>query len=161
MPEAPAQSTDAEQPTPAPAGSEGPAATTQDGVAHLAATLQAVQARHDELLHRFLTLIEERRALDQALFAERFKAAGFQRDLEVFQRQWHATQTELAEIRAQNDHHKQLAVKLQQDLQELRAQHTQQVEMNEALQQELHDMRHSKVWQLGQSYWKLTGQKGS
>ena len=161
MPEAPAQSqTDAEQQAPAPAGPVEPAIETQDGVARLAATLQGLQARHDELLHRFLTLIEERRALDQALFAERFKTAGLQRDLEVFQREWHAARAELTEVRAQNDHHKQLAVKLQQDLQELRGHHAQQVEMNEALQQELHDMRHSKVWQLGQKYWKLTGQKG-
>ena len=161
MPEAPAQSTDAEQRAPATAGSEEPAAdASQDAVARLAAAFQALQARHDELLHRFLTLIEERRALDQALFAERFKTAGLQRDLDVFQRQWHTSQAELTEIRAQNEHHKQLAVKLQQDLQDLRAHHTQQVEMNEALQQELHAMRHSKIWQLGQKYWKLTGQKG-
>jgi hypothetical protein len=133
----------------------------------VAAAFQALQARHDDLLHRFLNLIEERRALDQALFAERFKATGLQRDLGVFQRQWHTTQAELTEVRTQNDHHKQLALKLQEDiqavmqqLQTLREQHTKQVEQNEALQQELHDMRHSKVWQLGQKYWKLTGQKG-
>ena len=147
MPEAPAQSTDAEQRVSAPAGSEEPAAdASQSVVARLAAAFQALQARHDELLHRFLTLIEERRALDQALFAERFKTAGLQRDLDVFQREWHTTQAELTEVRAQNDHHKQLAVKLQQE--------------NQRLQQELHDIRHSKVWQLGQKYWKLTGQKG-
>lgn len=158
---------DAEQPTPAPAGSEEPAASSQDGVVQLAAAFQALQARHDDLLHRFLTLIDERRVVDQALFAERFKTAGLQRDLDVFQREWHTTQADLTETRAQNDHHKQLALKLQgdvqavqQQLQTLREQHTRQVEQNEALQRELHAMRHSKVWQLGQKYWKLTGQKG-
>jgi len=167
MPEVPAQAIDAEQRAPAPAGPTEPASDTQNGVAQLAAAFQALQARHDELLHRFLTLIEERRALDRALFAERFKTAGLQRDLDVFQRQWHTSQAELTEVRTQNDHHKQLALKLQgdiqgvqQQLQTLREQHTKQVEMNEALQKELHDMRHSKVWQLGQKYWKLTGQKG-
>ena len=158
MPEPLAQTTDPGQPA---------ADESQSAVARLAAAFQALQTRHDELLQRFLTLIEERRALDQALFAERFKATGFQRDLDLFQRQWHTSQAELTEVRAQNDHHKQLALKLQEDiqavqqqLQTLREQHTKQVEMNEALQQELHDMRHSKVWQLGQTYWKLTGQKG-
>jgi chromosome segregation ATPase len=157
MPDAPTQTTDSE-----PVADE-----SQSAVASVAAAFQALQTRHDELLHRFLNLIEERRALDQALFAERFKATGLQRDLGVFQRQWHAAQAELAEVRAQNDHHKQLALKLQEDiqavtqqLQTLREQHTKQVEQNEALQQELYDMRHSKVWQLGQKYWKLTGQKG-
>lgn len=155
-----------QQPGSANAG-EPAADESQSAVARLAAAFQALQTRHDELLHRFLTLIEERRALDQALFAERFKTAGLQRDLDVFQRQWHTSQAELTEVRTQNDHHKQLALKLQgdiqtvqQQLQTLREQHTKQVEMNEALQKELHDMRHSKVWQLGQKYWKLTGQKG-
>jgi chromosome segregation ATPase len=157
MPDAPTQTTASE-----PAADE-----SQSAVVSLAAAFQALQARHDDLLHRFLNLIEERRALDQALFAERFKATGLQRDLGVFQRQWHSAQAELTEVRTQNDHHKQLALKLQEDiqavtqqLQTLREQHTKQVEQNEALQQELHDMRHSKVWQLGQKYWKLTGQKG-
>jgi chromosome segregation ATPase len=157
MPEAPAQSqTDAEQQAPAPAGSVEPATETQDGVARLAATLQELQARHDELLHRFLTLIEERRALDQALFAERFKTAGLQRDLGVFQHQWHATRTELTEIRAQRDHHEKLCRELQGQLLEMRALLDRQVQLNKGLQQELHDIRHSRVWLLGQKYWNLT-----
>ena len=156
MPNAPATSTtDAEQPTLAPAGSDRPA-DAQDGVARLAATLQGLQTRHDELLHRFLTLIEERRALDQALFAERFKTAGLQRDLEVFQRRWHAADTELAEVRAQRDHHEKLCRELQEQLLEMRGVLDRQVQQNKGLQQELHDLRHSKVWQLGQKYWNLS-----
>jgi chromosome segregation ATPase len=161
MPKAPATSTkDAEQQAPAPASADEPAADSQDGVARLAATLEALQRRHDDLLHRFLNLIEERRALDQALFAERFKTAGLQRDLGVFQRQWHATNTELTEIRAQRDHHERLCRDLQGQLLEMRALLDRQVEQNKGLQQELHNIRHSRVWQLGQKYWKLTGQKG-
>ena len=146
MPKAPARSTkDAEQPTPAPAGSDEPTADSQDGVARLAATLQELQTRHDGLLHRFLNLIEERRALDRALFAERFKTAGLQRDLGVFQRQWHAAKTELTEIRAQNDHHKQLCLDLQQQVRETRAQQDQHDQvnrsLNEGLQQQLAEMQ--------------------
>jgi chromosome segregation ATPase len=182
MPKAPAKTTDADQqPAPAPADAPERADNDQGAIARLAATFQALQARHDELLHRFLTLIDERRALDRALFAERFKTAGLQRDLGVFQRQWHTAQAELTEIQAQNDHHKTLCLelqqqvleareqrdqheklsqRLQQELEEARAQRDQQVQMNKDLQQELHEIRHSKIWQLGQKYWKLTGQKG-
>jgi len=171
MPKARARTTDADRrQTPDPAVENAPAADTQDGVARLAVTLQELQTRHDEFLRRFLHLIEERRVLDQALLAERFKTAGLQRDLRAFQHQHHVAQTELTEIRAQNDHHKQLSVdlrdqlgemralsqRLQQALEETRAQRNQQVQMNKDLQQELYEIRHSRTWELSQKYWNLS-----
>jgi chromosome segregation ATPase len=133
MPKAPDQTTDS---------AEAVADESRGAIAGLAAAFQALQARHDDLLHRFLTLIEERRALDQALFAERFKTAGLQRDLGVFQHEWRTAQAELTEVRAQNDHHKQLVQELRQ--------------LNETLKQDLHAIRHSRTWQLSQKYWALT-----
>lgn len=144
---------------PAAAGQD--AAASPDAVARLAASLQDLQARYDDLLGRFLDQVDRRQALDRALYAERFKSAALQRDLGAFQRQWlkrqrqwqvtearlreaHATlearsreahallEAALAEARAQRDYHKQLCLELQQTL---------------------HDMRHSRAWRLSQLAW--------
>ena len=166
MPEAPAPSSDA-----APNSSEPSSASTSapsgapDGVAQLGAALQALQGRYDELLVRFLTLVEERRALDRALMAERFKATGLERDLRVFQREWDVMRVNLTKAETRNEHHKELALKLQRQLLAARAERDQartaleqQAQVAQRTEQELQEIRRSRAWQISQTYWKLARQ---
>jgi hypothetical protein len=110
-----------------------------DAVVTLAADLRDLQTRYDELLRRFLEQVEQRQALDKALYAERLKSAGLQRDLGVFQRQWQIAQKEWHATQTQ-----------------WRAAEARWLTTQAELQQTLHEMRHSRVWKIGQTYWNVT-----
>jgi chromosome segregation ATPase len=123
--------------------------TATETVGRLTADLHDLQVRYDELLRRFLSQTERAQALDKALYAERLKSAGLQRDLGVFQRQWQIAQKEWHFTQTQWRAAEAHWLARQAQIDQLKATCAE-------LEQSLQKIRRSRVWQLAQGYWRAT-----
>lgn len=126
-----------------------PADSAPETAGRLAADLHDLQVRYDELLRRFLGQTERAHTLEKALYAERLKSAGLQRDLGVFQRQWQIAQKEWHFTQTQWRAAEAHWLARQAQIDQLKATCAE-------LEQSLQKIRNSRTWRIAQGYWRAT-----